>query len=194
MTVRKPDGSRIEDWIKPLTVGGRWGRVTSANKEMVDVSAVRDDFAPSFKAEFGIALEDMRPGSDPSDIAARVGTRTVSIELVELMHESVREKKAKGIVPSFEEQQWSETELIAKLNFLLDKKETKYTRRKDGFVADALLIASSELWLPRDQAAEWVARATFEPRSTIRSAYFGIEGLPDNPKAHFPLFCLYGAM
>ena len=194
MSARKADGSSVEDWVKPLTIGGRWGRVSSSNKEMVDVSAVRDDFAPSFRAEFGIELEDMWPGGDPPDITARIGTRLISVELVELMHDAVREKKANGLPVSFDEQQWNEEQLIAKLNFLLDKKEAKYARRADGFRTDALLIVSCELWMSRTSVADWLSRTTFRPRSTIGSAYFGIEGLPNNPTPHFPLHCLYGVL
>jgi hypothetical protein len=187
----KPDGSKLEDWIEPLTLRGRWGRVDSSNKGFVDRGTV-EDVASAFATEFGLRLENIREGPDPPDILACIEDRDVSIELVEFLKESVREKEVKKLPVSFDEKLWTREAVIEKLNYLLDKKQAVYARRSDGFVADALLIHSCELWLDAGDVEQWLEGVVFEPRKTIRAAYFVMEHLPNDPKSHWPLFRLYG--
>jgi hypothetical protein len=187
----KPDGSKLEDWIEPLTLRGRWGRVDSSNKGFVDRGTV-EDAASAFATEFGLRLENIREGQDPPDILACIEDRDVSIELVEFLKESVREKEVKKLPVSFDEKLWTREAVIEKLNYLLDKKQAVYARRSDGFVADALLIHSCELWLDAGDVEQWLEGVVFEPRKTIRAAYFVMEHLPNDPKPHWPLFRLYG--
>lgn len=189
----KPDGSQLEDWIEPLTLRGRWGRVDSSNKGFVD-RATMEDVASAFQTEFGVLIDNIREGQDPPDIIARVNGREASIELVEFLKESVREKEAKRLPISFEERLWKREPVIEKLNYLLDKKHALYARRSDGFIADALLIHSCELWLDAAEVEAWLEGVEFRPRDTIRSAYFALEHLPNYPKPHWPLFKLYGSL
>ncbi|MBL8552190.1 MAG: hypothetical protein JNJ73_19535 [Hyphomonadaceae bacterium] len=187
----KPDGARLEDWIEPMTLRGRWGRVDSSNKSFVDRGTV-EDIAPAFAAEFSMVLENVREGADPPDVLARLDGRDVGIELVEFLNETVREREAMKLPITFEDRLWSKEATIAKLNALLDKKNALYARRPDGFAADILVIHSCEMWLNKADVETWVSQVTFEPRSAIRAAYFALERLPDSPKPHWPLFRLYG--
>jgi hypothetical protein len=187
---RKPDGTHLEDWITPLTARGRWGRVSSENKSFVDCDLIYD-VAPAFSAEFGMELSAVREGSDPPDVVAIHEGRETSIELVELLKQTVRQKRAVGQQVTFDEQLWSREEFIAAVNALLDKKEATYQRRKDRFTTDILLIHSCEIWLDAIAVNQWLAAETFDPRPTIRSAYFTQERLPNYNKPHWPLHRLY---
>ncbi|MEJ0022861.1 MAG: hypothetical protein WDN76_05050 [Alphaproteobacteria bacterium] len=150
------------------------------------------DVASAFAAEFGISITSIREGTDPPDVIATANGRDVSIELVEFLNEAMRIKEAQKRPVVFEEKLWTGAAVLEKLNAVLDKKDAIYDRRDDGFAADILLIHSCELWLNAGDVEKWLVNEEFEPRRTIRSAYFALERLPDYPKPHWPLFKLYG--
>lgn len=183
------EGGNWTEWIEPLTKRGRWGRRSASDKSLVEVDAVRD-VVPAFAAEFGLTLGDVRPGNDPPDVVASMNGRELNIEVCELLNRQVREKRARGLTISHEEQLWTEEQFFRGVNDLVGKKDRRYQSRA-GFEVDILLIVSCELWLYPEQAKQWLSVRHGTRTRCIRSAYFAQEQLPDYPKPHWPLFRIF---
>jgi hypothetical protein len=119
----------------------------------------------------------------------------VAVELVELLDQEVRAKRARlrpGYPGEFDDQQWSRDTFEESVNVLLDKKQEKYART--GFVADALVIHSGELWLTWQMSAQWLGEVEFTPRANLRSAYLLLFYDPSYGHTHWPLFAIYGGL
>lgn len=150
----------LSDWIEPSRKKGRWARLgTDAPEKALRGVEIVGDTAPAFRAQFGIELSGIRAGAEPPDTHARMGGRSVSIELTELLNRSIREKRARGERVSWDEQQWTERAWRGEVDKLLDEKHALYSGREDRFIADALLIHSCELWLSPFDVEGWLAGA-----------------------------------
>jgi hypothetical protein len=184
----------LESWADAINARGMFGRRSSADKPIVEVSTAVE-WAQSVKAAFGIDVTGIGVGSDPPDCVGTKDGKPFSIELAELLKGEVQAMKARALkskepVGLFTPGLWSRELLFQNIEELLDKKQTRYGRR--SVIADTLVIHSDEQWLQASDAKLWLVGLTFEPRPNVRSAYLLLTYQPQYVTPHWPIFRLYG--
>lgn len=166
----------MDDWIHAINARGVFGRPTGdpAVRAMVDRSTAQE-FARAMDEQFQVDVTNIRNGTDPPDIVAAIAGRDVSVELVELRRPAMR---------AF----WSEDELAAHVDALMDKKATRYA----GWTVDALVLHTDELWITADLASRCLSARSWAERTNIRSAWLLLFADPAWPTQSWPLFRIYG--
>jgi len=186
----------LEEIVKVINRRGHAGmfaRGGPITKEMVEIGVAKE-WARSIEREFGLVISDVsNAANDPPDCYASISSRTIGIEITELVNGDVLRQISQGKNANslFEQQLWNLERFTREINKRLDEKYEKYKKQKTS--VDVLVIHTDEDFLSPRDIENWLREAKFLPREGIQSAYLLRTYFPGY-REWWPVFKLYGQL
>lgn len=197
----KDENDELMRWVAEMNKRGMFAAQNQQDRTLMEVSTA-EEWALAAKNRFGLHVTNIRAcKTDPPDCYADFDSRSISIELAELVDGKRLGKSVAAIDAGqdpphhhgqdFLKAQWSKDRFFKELSDLINKKAAKY--EKNNSVFDVLLVHTDEPWLNPQQVTDWLTQKTVEPRSVFRSAYLLMTYAPDYAH-HWPVFQLFGSI
>lgn len=194
---QRPEFGTLQYWANLLNSQPHAGFFARDNqsKSLVELGT-GEAWSVSVFEEFGVQISALAANSsDPPDLVATFDGADISIELVELLTESVRARSQKSIKngqqPSilsgqnFEDSFWDQEKFEKKMHTVINKKEVKLSKHE--LCVDYLVVHSAELLLYPTDVQDWLRQFQGPDCEFIRNVHLLLDYKPGGAD-HWPVF------
>ena len=184
----------LEDIVNVINRRGHahmFARGGPITKEMVEMG-VAQEWVASMGGEFSVDVSEIRQSlTDPPDCYATISSKTIGVEITELVNGDVLKQISQGKAPLFEQKLWNLKSFSEAINRRLDEKSKNYQR--NNATIDVIVIHTDEDFLSPFDISRWLAEQQFRPRDCIMNAYLLRTYFPGF-RDWWPIFKLYGTL